>query len=433
MMLRRLLPLGVVLAFAPAAYADPASDVATAIENAPHRLHIDATCLSNITIAARNDFSSTADMEDVPEGISFHSNDRDAWLSGADCHGDAIIYAHPGAALIISPSGADINISGLVNSPISLTTGNGNVTIDRVGSLLLRALGAGDVSIGTLFQRGFIFNNGSGDITLGTVATADLMALLNGKGDITIGGGFVGHMLVQNNDAGNFVMRGVAGTATVITHGKGHIALERVTGLLHKHTDGGGVVSVRYAPPAQDDDVGQEIQSENNGIVIFSNGTQITSQGVTNPDGSVINFDALGTPAASSNFAAPSATPASPAPQSPSDTEHSPARQQKSHGYLSVLLFLVALLLLRRLIMPFALRWMEKHRPDWAEKWRPFLMPSGAWQNRNAKPPASDPGLVELTQCLQRLEPRLAQLEGYMTSSAFQLRRKSRGSDRSRT
>lgn len=438
----------VTLAAAPASARDTAMGV---LSTAKHRFYVRQTCLDSLHIRA-GVTSGAGEASTVPDGISFRSNGTEAVLEGRSCSGMMTVQIGPDTAVILSPSDTNVSVDSFL-APVVARTGDGNLTISHASALVLQASGDGNVSVGTLTGPAEIVSNGSGSLHIGTAASPEMNVLLGDSSDLTVGGGFVGSLAILDTGSGDVRMHGVTGDAYLAALGSGSIRTSMVTGNVQRRSGGMGSVAVGHANGsvfASQDVFGK-------GGVSLADGTALTPDAIRTANGTVIGTSGISgtwaellTPHLDTIAAPEPPTPPTP-PSAPTvvheenddssvdittDGSHVTVRRGRVHhhddglsGSFVLLMILLGLtVMFRRRIFPPLVRWLEQ-RGYTAERapllLQPFFRPPPVVEME-----VTDPRVLALRERLHGMEPRLAKLEGFVTSRDFHLYRQFRDLDR---
>lgn len=446
----------VTLGAAPASARDTAMAV---LSTAKHRLYVQQTCLDSLHINAGIN-AGAGEASTVPEGIAFRSNGTEAVLEGSSCSGTMTVQVGLDTAVILSPSDTNVTVDGPL-APVVARTGDGNLTVSHASALVLQAAGDGDVSVGTLTGPAAIVSSGSGDIRIGTAAVPELNVLLGGSSDLTVGGGFVGSLAVLDTGSGDARMHGVTGDAYLAALGSGSIRTSMVTGSVQRRSGGMGSVAVGHANGS----VSASRGVFSKGGVSLADGTELMPDAIRTANGTVISASAISgtwaellTPHLDATAVpeppAPPAPPAVPEPPAPAvptvvhaedddssvdittDGSHVTVHRGHAHrhddglsgGFVVLMILLGLTVMFRRRIFPPLVRWLEQ-RGYTAERapllLKPFFRPPPV-----VEPEVTDPRVLALRERLHSMEPRLAKLEGFVTSRDFHLYRQFRDLDR---
>jgi hypothetical protein len=198
-----------------------------------------------------------------------------------NCHGSAghsgafamgvgsVSYDEMPQIVVRTPAHASVGAGGAVFGAVGrgeglnlANSGCGDWTVaDQNGPLQLHLSGSGDISAGTAasadvqvsgsanvhladVRNGLATSvSGSGDITAVRVDGA-LRVRVSGSGDVRVKDGAVSDMNVQVAGSGDVRFGGVAGTLEANVAGSGDVSAGRVTGAVSKHVAGSGDVSV---------------------------------------------------------------------------------------------------------------------------------------------------------------------------------------------
>lgn len=457
-MIRLRLSLTLIIGALPTlALASPETPQA-ALTAAPYTLHIETGCIGTVHVIGTAGLAEHADMRDVPRGLSFQTDAHDAWLTGSACQKDATIQLSAGSAVVSTASTFDtLTIEG-VEGPVSLRQGRGDIVIDKATALLYRGSGPGDLSLNSLTGPAIFALSGPGDATVDTVTAPSLAIGTTGPGDVVIRGGMIDRLTITLSGPGEASFGGSAREATLQTDGPGDIRVHQVLKAEHAHSSASGAIEIAVPsgsgkqsndPNARD--VSRNGASVTDGEISLSDGTRLNAHRLINPDGSVLDFDALRHIASDATKSAPPLPPEPPQPpqisakqntiaqtaESPSSAKAAPESDDLfsfSFGdtnYTSgmIVLIVLAIVLMRRRLIPRIIAFLHARNPDLAKRAEPFLLSLMAKVSA-PMPQTQLPQLLDLTQRLQKLDRRVGAVETCVTSRDFALHAQFRDLDR---
>ena len=177
---------------------------------------------NRIIVSVRRGQDTALQALDIQGGIV-----RESPGCSSDDGGDFILQAPPQMPLRIVQSGdADVHV-GRFSGPVSIdVSGDGNVVVDRAGSLSDQQRSSGDVSVGEVSGDVVASITGSGDLHIGSGHAGSLDATLHGSGDLSAGSGTMfGNVRADLNDSGDLSLGTVEGHLVARTTGSGDISI----------------------------------------------------------------------------------------------------------------------------------------------------------------------------------------------------------------
>jgi len=446
-------PLVLVVALLPRAglaQGSPTETVASAtpetvLAAAPYTLHVETSCAASIHIQGVPDLKNHADMQDVPAGLSFRADTHEAWLTGSACPEDVTIQLMQGAAIVSTSMNYDELVVKEVGGPLSLRQGRGDILVDRASALLYRGDGPGDLALDTLGGPSIIATAGPGDVHIDAITAPFLVIGTTGPGDVVIRGGTIDQLAISLSGPGDALFDGIARKAVLRSNASGDIRVHQVLEDEHIHSSGSGTIEItqkaEHGPATAVSDQTRHADgdtSSRKGDISLPDGTRINAHRMIRADGTVIDFDAFHhtgsnvppTPPAPPRPPEPPAPPGSTA-QIP-DTEHTAHKPPKTTitieassdggGFTSgtIVLIVLAIVLLRRRIIPRLIPLLHRTNPALAKRLEPFLQSLMA-RVSVPMPETQLPQLLDLTQRLQKLDKRVSAAEACVTSRDFHL------------